>query len=308
MHLCLQTVEQQFTPALVIASAVVANFKKKLTMRHIFTIFILSISLLTFGQNLTNISVRINNEPLDSLPRYVIKLNETEYHLDTIPDSINPKWIEKIEVLKSEREKYIYGNRNGIILIYPKKRYFKKIGLLLESTPNSQLELDSAKVEKIVTDFFNWYIGVIKTNNSVEFMPQIIPNDQGMTTLDFSKYLENLRKYQFSDSLIESERLTYQECISHLEKVKFSDFKTSWTDLDDFESTNCDFANSYRWTGGMEPIDCIKIFDLKLISNQTGKVQLKFCGIDSNDMEYFWGKKIVVLEKQNYSWKIVKID
>jgi hypothetical protein len=167
-------------------------------------------------------------------------MNETEYFLDSIPDSINPNWIDKIEVLKSETQKYIYGDGNGIVLIYPKRKYFEQISLLLESNPNAQKvkDSDSIKIEKIVNNFFNWYIGVIKTNNSVEFMPQFVESDNGMTTLDFSKYLENLRKYQFCDSLIEAERLTYQECILQLEKVKYFDFKTSWTDLDDFESTN----------------------------------------------------------------------
>jgi len=237
-------------------------------------------------------------------------MSETEYFLDTIPDSINPKWIEKIEVLKSEKEKNIYGNGNGIILIYPYKKYFKQIRVLLEAIPNAQIQTDtdSVKVEKIVNNFFNWYIGVTKMNNSIEFMPQFVESDEGMTILDFSKYFENLRKYQFSDSLIESERLTYQECISHLEKVKYSDFKVTWTDLDNFESTNCDFANSYRWTRGMEPIDCIRIVDLKIISNETGLVQIKFCGIDSDDKEILWGKKTVTLKKQNNNWKITKID
>ena len=85
-------------------------------MKYIFTILILSISFFTHGQNLNDIAVRINSEPLDSLPKFVIKLNETEYFLETIPDSINPNWIEKIEVLKIEEQKYIYGNGNGVVL------------------------------------------------------------------------------------------------------------------------------------------------------------------------------------------------
>lgn len=277
-------------------------------MRYIFTILIFSLTFFTYGQNLNDISVRINNEPLDSLPKFVIKMDKTEYFFASIPNTINSNWIEKIEVLKSEEQKYIYGNGNGIVLIYPKKKYYKQIGLLLESIHSSQIDSDSVKVEKIVNNFFSWYIGVTKTNNSSEFTPQFVENEKGMTTLDFSKYLENLRKYHFSDSLIEVEKFTYQECISHLEKVRYSDFKTSWTDLDDFEATNCDFANSFRWTGGMEPIDCVKIVDLKINANQTGLVQLKFCGFDSNEKEYFWGKKIVILEKQNGNWKITKID
>lgn len=277
-------------------------------MRYIFTILIFSLTFFTYGQNLNDISVRINNEQLDSLPKFVIKMDKTEYFFDSIPNTINPNWIEKIEVLKSEEQKYIYGNGNGIVLIYPKKKYYKQFGLLLESIHSSQIDSDSVKIEKIVNNFFSWYIGVTKTNNGSEFIPQFVENEKGMTTLEFSKYLENLRKYHFSNSFIEVEKLTYQECISHLEKVRYSDFKTSWTDLDDFESTNCDFANSYRWTGGMEPIDCVKIVDLKFNSNQTGLVQLKFCGFDSNGKEYFWGKKIVILEKQNGNWKITKID
>lgn len=114
-------------------------------MRYIFTILILSISLLTYGQSLTEISVRINNEPLDSLPKYVIKMNETEYHLDTIPDSINPKWIKKIKILKSKKEQYIYGNKNGIIIIYPFKRYFRHISLLLNDSPDEPAQKNRQK-------------------------------------------------------------------------------------------------------------------------------------------------------------------
>ena len=60
-------------------------------MRHIFTILFFSISFLSFGQDKNDISVRINNKPLDSLPKFVIKMDETEYFLDSIPNSINPK-------------------------------------------------------------------------------------------------------------------------------------------------------------------------------------------------------------------------
>lgn len=124
-------------------------------MRYMFTILILSISFFTFGQNLNDISVRINNEPRDSLPKYVIKMNETEYFSDSLPSSINPKWIEKIEILKSEREKYIYGNGNGIVLIYPKKKYFKQISLLLETIPNNQEQIYKQTLDSIYLKALN---------------------------------------------------------------------------------------------------------------------------------------------------------
>jgi hypothetical protein len=81
-------------------------------------------------------------------------MNESEYFLDTVPDSLNPNWIEKIEVLKSERQKYIYGNGNGIVLIYPHKKYFKQISLLLETIPNNQ-EIDKQTLDSIYIKALN---------------------------------------------------------------------------------------------------------------------------------------------------------
>lgn len=75
-----------------------------------------------------------------------------------------------------------------------------------------------------------------------------------MTTLDYSKYIKNLVKYSFSDSLIAKEKLSYQVCINNLAKVKYSDF-LKFDGLDDFESRKCDFTNYYRWTGGQEMFD-----------------------------------------------------
>ena len=124
-------------------------------MRYIFTILIFWISFFTYGQNLNDISVLINSEPIDSLPKFVIKMNETEYFLDTIPDSINPNWIEKIEVLKSEEQKYIYGNGNGIVLIYPQEKYFKQISLLLETIPNNQEQIDKQTLDSIYIKALN---------------------------------------------------------------------------------------------------------------------------------------------------------
>jgi hypothetical protein len=66
-------------------------------------------------------------------------MNYADFLLDTLPEKVNPKWIKKIEVLKSEKEKYIYGN--GIILIYPKKRYFRQISLILETVPDDKKRL-----------------------------------------------------------------------------------------------------------------------------------------------------------------------
>ncbi len=118
-------------------------------MKYILTILIFSISFFTYGQNLNDISVQLNSKTLDSLPKFIIKMNKTEYFLDTIPDSINPDWIKKIEVLKSKEQKYIYGNGNGVIIIYPKKKYFEQISSLLKTTPKNQEQIDKQTLDSI---------------------------------------------------------------------------------------------------------------------------------------------------------------
>lgn len=143
-------------------------------MRYIFSILIFSLSLLAYGQDKNDINVRINNEPLDSLPKFVIKMDKTEYFLDSIPNSINPNWIDKIEVLKSEEQKYLYGNGNGIVLIYPKKKYFKQIGLLLETIPNNQEQIDKQTLDSIYLKALNSRID-LQLSSGWKF---IEPNDQ----------------------------------------------------------------------------------------------------------------------------------
>jgi hypothetical protein len=124
-------------------------------MRYIFTILIISISFFTFGQDLDGFSVRITDVPRDSLPNFVIKMNETEYFLDTVPDFINPNWIEKIEVLKSEEQKYIYGNGNGIVLIFPKSEHFEQISLLLKTITDNQEQVDKQTLDSIYIKALN---------------------------------------------------------------------------------------------------------------------------------------------------------
>lgn len=143
-------------------------------MRYIFAILISSITFFTYGQNLNDISVRINSEPLDSLPKFVIKMNETEYFLDTIPNSINPNWIKKIEVLKSERQKSICANDNGVVLIYPKKKYYGQISFLLKTTPKNQEPIDKQTLDSIYLKALNSRID-LQLSSGWKF---IEPNEQ----------------------------------------------------------------------------------------------------------------------------------
>lgn len=135
---------------------------------------IFSLSLLAYGQDKKDINIRINNEPLDSLPKFVIIMDKTVYSLDSIPNSINPSWIDKIEVLKSEEQKYLFGNGNGVVLIYPQEKYFKQICSLLETIPNNQEQIDKQTLDSIYLKALNSRID-LQLSSGWKF---IEPNEQ----------------------------------------------------------------------------------------------------------------------------------
>ena len=59
---------------------------------------------------------------------YYLVIDEFTIRLDSVSNnSFSPKWIEKIEFVKDEKYKDIYGNTGGKIYIYPKKRFKKKL-------------------------------------------------------------------------------------------------------------------------------------------------------------------------------------
>jgi hypothetical protein len=84
---------------------------------------------------------------------------------------------------------------------------------------------DSLQISNTIYSFFDWYIDAIKENKFLEFQPKFIENDSGMTTLDYSIYIDNLKKHRFSDSLLLGEINSYQVCIDTLAKIRYSDFQ-----------------------------------------------------------------------------------
>ena len=126
---------------------------------------------------------------------------------------------------------------------------------------------DHQLIGDVVSKFYDWYIDQTNKGKQSAYYPSFAKSVNGMTTLTFSQYVDNLRKYSFSDSLINQEINSYQDCLNHLSNVQYSHF-VEWTDLDQFEESNCDFNNTYRWTGGQEPVFAIKIDSI--ISNKNG--------------------------------------
>jgi len=166
---------------------------------------------------------------------------------------------------------------------------------------------DSIKISNVVNNFFNWYVEAIKYRKDGDFQPKFVEDRNGMTTLDCSSYLQNLERFNFSDSLILSEKQSYKTCVDNLAKVKFSEFKIEWTDLDDFEENNCDFSNYYRWIGLMESIDGIRIIAVDLKKINIAFVRIEYFSFGVNNSKDFWGSNSVELIKLDKNWKINKI-
>ena len=129
-----------------------------------------------------------------------------------------------------------------------------------------------------------------------------------MTTLNFSKYVKNLSKYGFSDSLIIKEKLTYQHCNEELEKITYNQFQTKFLDLDNFERIQCDFSNYYRWTGGQEPIDGIRILNVKFKNPFNAMILIEYFDYNQDEKKnMYWGSNLVTLRKIKANWKIESI-
>ncbi|MEL7006372.1 MAG: hypothetical protein AAFN93_27140 [Bacteroidota bacterium] len=111
-------------------------------MRSIIALFLFLNLCPVFGQSSTDTTTTGDNVLSDLLSGFVIKMNESEYFLDSIPGSIQPKWIKKIEVLKWEEQKGLFGNGDGIILVYPRRKYFKEIRLILDSYQEDKAQVD----------------------------------------------------------------------------------------------------------------------------------------------------------------------
>ena len=58
-----------------------------------------------------------------SIDTFKIKLDSVSLKL------INPKWIRKVEVIKSKKE--IFGNKNPAAIIYPKRKFKEEILMIL---------------------------------------------------------------------------------------------------------------------------------------------------------------------------------
>ncbi len=167
---------------------------------------------------------------------------------------------------------------------------------------------DSLTISKTVVDFFEWYLTAIREHRYSEFQPSILEGVNGMTTLQVDKYLKNLIRYGFSDSLILREKSSYLPCESNLKKIKFTDFKANFDDLDEIENIECDFGNNYRWIGGQEAPMGIRVKNIMQINSVSVEVVIDYFD-ESDEMNkvFFWGSNSVSMRRISGIWKIDNI-
>ena len=115
---------------------------KILIFTYIF-IFIVSISIYSYGQDSSSQQTFVRKIEI-----YVVFDKTTLIQIDSLnADFINPKWIKKMELLKDEKYKNIYGNTGGKLLVYPKKRFKSTI----KNELNKRILIDSL-VQEIYRD------------------------------------------------------------------------------------------------------------------------------------------------------------
>lgn len=71
-------------------------------------------------------------------PQVIVVVDSKSIKLDDINDyDLKPKWIESVLVLKDDISKKIYGNENGVMIIYTKDKYRKKVFRKVQSKDGS---------------------------------------------------------------------------------------------------------------------------------------------------------------------------
>lgn len=165
---------------------------------------------------------------------------------------------------------------------------------------------DSVAIKKQIETFYSWYIGLIKSSQvNNDFNPVFARRSDGMTTLDFTKYRQGLKKHNFTDNFIERKVKDYEPCVENLGRINYETF-VKFEDLDQFEEINCAFSNVYEWIAGMEPHDGAELLSLKVVDKKTIVGTVQFFSVNVNGQKYLWNYKqaVVTFLKDGKAWRI----
>lgn len=66
--------------------------------------------------------------PINPGPLFIIVVDTVNIKVDHFEeDDIKPKWIEKMDVFTDANSRKIYGNDKGVVFIYIREKYYKKV-------------------------------------------------------------------------------------------------------------------------------------------------------------------------------------
>ncbi len=287
-----------------------SQFKKDShNMKTLILILFFSITISSFGQVVTvddSIGYR----------GYMLILGKENHRIDTTTlAKIDPAWIKKIEVLKSEEEKYIYGNNNALTLIYPKDKYYTEIRNVVENSSLIKQQKNAALTElnTIVDEIVRYRLNRVSVIQR-ETMPISIKVNRSSNSKtppppppsDRIEYSKNI-----FDSFIEMKTLTKSDSeymISsidatktyYIDSSKVSKKVASKAYLDSLFSSDTDFA--YDKIKEEFGTSCFIRVSTPIFNETMDKLVLAvdyYCG-------YLWGQGLVlVLEKKENKWMII---
>lgn len=66
--------------------------------------------------------------PINPNPLYIVVVDSVNYKLEKFNENeIKPEWVERMDVFTDANSKKVYGNDKGVIFIYIKGKYSKKV-------------------------------------------------------------------------------------------------------------------------------------------------------------------------------------
>ena len=176
------------------------------------------------------------------------------------------------------------------------------------SQVNANLERDSIQIVMTIEEFYDWYLSAIEERYNTDYKPVFTEDENGFVALDFKTYIKMLKKYKVSKELLNIELASYNECLDNLKGIKYSIFKTDFTDLDHIEEVQCDFGNSFRWIGGQEPVEGIAIKTVAFQGNTNALVAIDYFYTDQENVRKYYGGNEIAMVKIKGDWSINEVE
>ena len=178
--------------------------------------------------------------------------------------------------------------------------------LLMIISINVQAENDDTLIcRQKVINFYNWYSEAINQIIEDVFLPSFVEDKNGNVTLDFTEYVNNLKRFGFTDKIVNNEINSYKPCIDNLQEITFKKFKEDFDDISNYEDIFCDFFNTHRWIKNMESFTGVEI-SKSIVNGKECKLYGRIYE-GTEPYKFYYGDVVVTLIKFKDTWMIDEI-